>query len=319
MADSIQQFKEFHWMMDLLQTIDVGLIVIDRNLEINVWNSFMENHSGIKPKDVKGKNLLTLFPEINKTWFNNKLESVFLLKNRAFSSWEQRPFLIKFKNYRPITGTADFMYQNITINPLLSSKGEVEQLSIVVYDVTDVAVKKLELNTANKELQQLSRTDSLTQLYNRGFWEKNLLDEFTRFQRYQQATSLVMFDIDHFKRVNDTYGHPAGDEALRQTSQVLQQSVRSTDVAGRYGGEEFSIILPETDVKAAHIFCERLRRSIESLNITHDGHTFSFTASIGIAALHANTLTAQQWLENSDKALFLSKENGRNQTTIYQD
>ncbi|HFB66055.1 MAG TPA: diguanylate cyclase [Aeromonadales bacterium] len=317
MPDTIQQFKEFHWMMDLLQTIDVGLIVLDRNLEVKVWNSFMENHSGIPPRDVKGKNLFELFPEINKAWFKNKLDSVCLLKNRAFSSWEQRPYLIRFKNYRPITGTAGFMYQNITINPLLASTGEVEQLSIVVYDVTDVAVKKLELNAANLELEHLSRTDALTQLYNRGFWEENLVSEFTRFQRYQQPTTLVMFDIDHFKKVNDTYGHPAGDEALRQTSMVLQQSVRSTDVAGRYGGEEFGIILPETEAKAALIFCERLRKSIENLEINHESHRFSFTASLGVAELTAETPTPQKWLENADQALFKSKNNGRNQTTVF--
>lgn len=318
MPANIRQFQEFHWMMDLLQTIDVGLIVLDRNLEIKVWNSFMENHSGIQPREVRNKNIFELFPDINKPWFKNKIESVFLLKNRAFTSWEQRPYLIRFKNFRPITGSAEFMYQNITINPLLSSTGEVTQISIVVYDVTDIAVKKLQLNAANQELEHLSRTDRLTHLFNRGYWEENLNAEFTRFQRYQNPISLVMFDIDFFKKVNDTYGHQAGDEALRHTSMVIQQSMRSTDIAGRYGGEEFGVILPETDEKSAVIFCERVRSSIESSTIEYENLSFNFTASMGICELKPEIKTASNWLEYADQALFKSKENGRNQVTIYQ-
>jgi len=319
MSTNLQQFQEFHWMMDLLQTIDVGLIVLDRNLDIKVWNSFMENHSGMQPREVRDKNLFELFPDINKPWFKNKIESVFLLKNRAFSSWEQRPYLMRFKNFRPITGSSEFMYQNITINPLLSSSGEVTQLSIVVYDVTDIAVKKLQLDSVNQELEHLSRSDRLTQLFNRGYWEELLNSEYTRFQRYQKPVSLVMFDIDHFKKVNDTYGHQAGDEALRNTSMIIQQSMRTTDIAGRFGGEEFAVILPETDKESAMIFCERIRSSIEKSTITYENFTFQFTASMGICELSSEIKTANQWLEYADQALFKSKNNGRNQVTIYDN
>ncbi|MCW9016783.1 MAG: PAS domain-containing protein, partial [Kangiellaceae bacterium] len=100
MSDNIEQLKEFHWMMDMLQNIDVGLIVLNQNNEIQLWNSFMENHSGMLGVNAKGQNLFKLFPDIPADWFKHKVQSVFQLKTRAFSIWEQRPYIFKFKNYR---------------------------------------------------------------------------------------------------------------------------------------------------------------------------------------------------------------------------
>ena len=121
------EFKEFHWLMEMIQTIDVGLVVLDREYSIQVWNDFMANHSGKLPHEVIGKNLFQVFDSIPESWFRHKVDSVFLLKNRAFTTWEQRPYLFKFKNYRPITGTAEFMYQNITLIPLMSVDSRVTQ------------------------------------------------------------------------------------------------------------------------------------------------------------------------------------------------
>jgi len=314
-----QQFQEFHWMMDLLQTIDVGLVVIDTHYNVKMWNSFMENHSEKPPREVRGKNLFELFPELPKSWFKHKIKTVLMLKNRAFSTWEQRPHVFPFINYRPITGTAKYMYQNITISPLFAATGEIELISIMIYDVTDVAVKKLELDKANDSLQKLSRTDALTKLFNRGHWEQALSYEFTRFQRYQEPISLVIFDIDHFKKVNDNYGHPAGDEALRQTSKILRQVIRTTDIAGRYGGEEFAVILPQANADQAMIFCERLRKSIQNMEVEHDQQIIQFTISLGISELKEDTKTYLNWIETADKALFESKSAGRNLTTIYRE
>ncbi len=318
MNNTNQEVSEFHWMMDLLQTIDVGLVVLDRNYQIKTWNSFMENHSGMTPKEVRNKNVFDLFPEIPKAWFTHKLESVFLLKNRSFSSWELRPYLFRFKNYRPITGTAEFMFQDITVNPLLSATGEVKHISIVVYDVTDVAVKKTDLDKANKQLEILSRTDKLTNLNNRGFWEEQLSKQFNLFKRYEVPVSVVMFDIDHFKAVNDTYGHPAGDEVIRVVSKILKQTERSTDISGRYGGEEFGVILPNSDTKAAMRFCERVRIAIEKTTITHEGVDIRITVSLGISALTKDCENYKKWLEQSDKALYVSKEGGRNLTSVFE-
>ncbi|MFC3152069.1 diguanylate cyclase [Litoribrevibacter euphylliae] len=310
--------SEFHWMMDMLQTIDVGLVVLNNKHQVQIWNSFMENHSGLDPADVKGKVLFDLFPEVPRDWFCHKIDSVFQLHSRAFTTWEQRPYVFKFKNYRTITGTADFMYQNITIIPLLSLNGAVDHVCILVYDVTDAATSKAQLEQANQKLEILSRTDRLTQLFNRGHWEECLAKEFKRCQRSRLTSSLIMFDIDHFKKVNDTYGHQAGDEVIRVTSQALQDTLRQTDIAGRYGGEEFGVILVDTNAQDAYAFAERLRERIEALTVKYEALEINYTISIGISEIASDISEYTLWLEHADIALYHCKRNGRNCSTVYQ-
>ncbi|WP_234985215.1 GGDEF domain-containing protein [Oceanospirillum multiglobuliferum] len=127
-----------------------------------------------------------------------------------------------------------------------------------------------------------------------------------------------MFDIDHFKKVNDTYGHQAGDEVIRVVSNTLLQMQRETDVSGRYGGEEFGIILPDTDAQHAFIMADRLRKQIESMPVTHDGQVIQFTISLGISEFTEDLHEHTEWLERSDQALYESKRNGRNQTNIFK-
>jgi diguanylate cyclase (GGDEF)-like protein len=317
MANKSADLKEFHWLMDMIQTIDVGLVVIDREYAVRVWNGFMQNHSGKAPHDVIGHNLFALFESIPENWFRHKVESVFLLKNRAFTTWEQRPYLFEFKNYRPITGAAEFMYQNITLIPLVSVDGSVSHVGVIIYDVTDMAVGKCQLEQANNELKTLSRTDMLTELNNRGYWEECLKREFRRVQRTQEPCTLAIFDIDHFKKVNDTYGHQAGDEVIRATARTLKQCMRTTDIAGRYGGEEFTVILIDTGIEGARIFAERLRASIESQPVIHDGKEISYSISLGLAEIGENMPDHEKWIECSDQALYQAKEGGRNQTVVY--
>jgi diguanylate cyclase (GGDEF)-like protein len=210
------------------------------------------------------------------------------------------------------------MYQNVTFAPLVSSNAEVKHVALIIYDVTDMAANQKGLGVANQELEKISRTDLLTGLNNRGYWEDCLLKEFGRFQRYKVTCSVVMFDIDHFKKVNDTYGHQAGDEVIREVSRVTSENLRSTDIAGRYGGEEFGVILTSTDAESGMVFCERLRKCIEALEVVHDGQTIRFTVSLGISEATENTASYADWLSQADKALYQSKETGRNRTTIYQ-
>lgn len=316
MAKNNLDIKEFHWLMDILQTIDVGLVVLDREYKVVLWNSFMENHSAMRPDQVKEKVLFSLFPEVPEAWFKKKAEAVFLLKTRAFTIWEQRPYLFKFKNYRPITGRADFMYQNSTIIPLESSDGQVNHICLIIYDQTDTAINKHELKLAHDRLEHLSRTDRLTELFNRGHWEECLEQEFKRCQRTLHPCSLVIFDIDHFKKVNDTYGHQAGDEVIRQVAQSLRKIIRVTDIAGRYGGEEFVTLLIETEPDTAMNFAERLRQHVENLVLKIDGQEIRFTISLGISAWRPDFKNRQQWLESADKALYESKHGGRNRTTL---
>jgi diguanylate cyclase (GGDEF)-like protein len=318
MSNAHSDINAFHWLMDMVQTVDVGLIVLDRDYRVRLWNGFMENHSGQSGAYVIGNNLFELFPDLPEGWFRRKAESVFVLESRAFTTWEQRPYLLRFKNYRPITGTAEFMYQNITLIPLVSTDGKIDHIGVILYDVTSIAISKLALEAANLGLARLSRTDRLTELNNRGYWEECLITEFARYQRSKHPSTLIMFDIDHFKKVNDTYGHQAGDEVIRVTSRTLRASIRTTDIAGRYGGEEFGVILVDTSAEQGLYLAERIRKKIEALTVTFEQVEIRFTISLGIAQANDGMTDHAQWLQNSDLALYQAKHGGRNQSVVFE-
>ncbi|MEX6503786.1 sensor domain-containing diguanylate cyclase [Pseudomonas zhanjiangensis] len=313
----IADFNELHWLLAILQSIDVGVVVLDREYRVQVWNTFMENRSGRQPHEVRQKSFFSLFPEVEEDWFRYKVESVITLGTPAFTIWEQRPYLVRFKNYQPITGQEEFMYQNTTILPLQGTNSSIEHICLIIYDATNVAVNKQQLQAANLQLQKLSRTDRLTGLNNRGYWEECLQHEYARHRRYQSMAALVMFDIDHFKRINDGHGHPAGDKVIQAVAEVVRKQVRDTDVAGRYGGEEFAILLPDVDKAGAQRFAERLRQSVEAIIVSHEGQAIRLTISLGVADLSEMLEGYEQLIEHADQALYAAKLGGRNQVRVY--
>ncbi|MBR9858793.1 MAG: GGDEF domain-containing protein [Gammaproteobacteria bacterium] len=306
----------FHFLVDMLESVEIGLVVLDLDFQIQLWNGFMENHSGLTSTAVRDQNLFALFPDLPQTWLRRKVDTVVTLKTRAFTSWELRPYLFRFGTTRPVTGTEPVMYQNLTISPLAEPDGSVKRVCLMIYDVTDVASSRLALEQANKQLARLSITDNLTGLLNRGAWE-NLLDtEFSRYQRYGHPCSLVLIDIDNFKSINDRYGHPAGDEVIRHLAATIRAVLRNTDQSGRYGGEEFGIILPETDAEGAVVIAERLRLAIETAIVTTQNIEIRYTISSGVATLNKSIPHATEWLRQSDNALYAAKHAGKNRTEV---
>jgi diguanylate cyclase len=316
MTQSPQGLAEFHWLIEVLQTVDVGVLVLDLEYRITAWNGFMENNSGINSMQALDQSLFTVFPEVSQEWFKHKADTVVQLRNRAFTTWEQRPFVFKFCHNRPITGVTEFMYQNCTFIPVISTSGEVENLAVIVYDVTDIATGKIELNLVNQRLAQLSRTDGLTQLYNRAYWETLFSSEYMRLQRQEAEVCLIMLDIDHFKRVNDTYGHQAGDDVIRAVSKAIRDNSRATDIAGRYGGEEFALLLLDSDAQNSYQFAERLRKKIAALQVATEAGVLQVTVSLGVARWLPQFQHHGQWIEAADRGLYRSKDKGRNQTSI---
>jgi diguanylate cyclase len=307
---------EMHWKHDLLGSIEVGIVVLDKDFNVQVWNQFMENHSSIVPGMIQNKNLFEFFPEIDEEWFTRKAAPAFSLKSPVFIIWEQRPYLFHFDCNRPITSQANHMYQNITIFPLASLTGKVEQVCLVIYDVTDEAVSRLGMQSLNSQLEKVSRVDGLTGLYNRRFWEEQFVMEYKRDKRSESPSALIMLDIDNFKKVNDTYGHPAGDEVIKTLAGIIKKAIRETDLAGRYGGEEFAVILPDTPVANVEFVAERIRRLVEKCVVVHDEINISFTVSIGIAGFKHTYKDSTQWLDMADKSLYQAKAAGKNRVIL---
>lgn len=165
-----------------------------------------------------------------------------------------------------------------------------------------------ELALKNKELENLASHDKLTGLYNRRKLDEFMAQEVLRAERYERPLSIIMIDIDHFKHVNDTYGHPVGDMVLTKFATYLTDTLRTSDIAGRWGGEEFVIICPETALDTAVILAERLREGYAALDFNGAGR---LTASFGVAAHHAG-LSANEIIHYTDQALYSAKRSGRN-------
>jgi diguanylate cyclase (GGDEF)-like protein len=173
------------------------------------------------------------------------------------------------------------------------------------------------LKEANEQLRELSSTDLVTGLRTRRYVMEALEREFHRYQRSGTPAALIMLDLDHFKRVNDTFGHLAGDEALRRVGQLLKRSVRVQDTAGRYGGEEMMLVLSDAGREGAEILAERLRAGIEQMPVElPGGRTLELTVSLGVAVLGPQHRSAEDLIEAADAALYRAKESGRNRVEI---
>lgn len=164
----------------------------------------------------------------------------------------------------------------------------------------------------HEEIYRLMTMDALTQTHNRRYFNEALEREYQRSLRYHRALSLVLFDIDHFKQVNDTYGHVAGDSVLRQLSLVVKPRLRTQDLLARIGGEEFAVLLPEISPDGAVVAAEKVRRIVEDARFLVDQREFGCTVSVGITSFDARMTSPQHFFETADKALYEAKRTGRN-------
>ena len=177
-------------------------------------------------------------------------------------------------------------------------------------------IKKI--NFMYSQTRFLSVTDSLTGLYNRRHFEDTLEREFLRASRYKNNLSFAIIDVDFFKKVNDTYGHSAGDFVLKEVAYLILQNLRKTDMVFRYGGEEFTVIITETPKEKAIVPLERLRKAVEEYPFSYNSQNINITISIGISEVCEDITTVHQLFDDADKALYKAKENGRNQIQINQ-
>jgi diguanylate cyclase (GGDEF)-like protein len=204
------------------------------------------------------------------------------------------------------------MAQNCTFLPIETDcKGK--HICILIEDVTDVCHYQTQLQKTLVELAKISRIDGLTQIYNRRHWQESLEQEYAKSRRHDKNLSLIMLDLDHFKLLNDNYGHQCGDMVLIEVSALINSLLRVEDVFGRYGGEEFAIILPETELSGAIELAQRICNSIAVKTLTYKDQAIKVTISLGVAQLSAEEVNYEELITQSDNALYQAKAQGRNQ------
>lgn len=303
-----------------LDAAPVGYLVMDEGLRIIEMNEMMMDMTAVEAVPAHMHELLTIASRVYfQTYFipaiitHGAVSEMFL---RLKSPAGPVPVLM---NTRKRNGLLECAFMQVPVRneyetELLNSKREAEQISKATEEANsqlkqvleEVECKQAELNVLNERLKELTVTDPLTGLKNRRYLEEFLPDLIR-----SGSLSLLMVDIDFFKRVNDTYGHPAGDQVLKELADLLAETIGKTGFAARLGGEEFVAVLHETDLAAAEKLAEEIRQNVES-------YKWSFqpiTVSIGVAGSIGNKSFAEL-LSLADSALYLSKNNGRNRVTV---
>lgn len=292
--------------------LNTGVLVVNSELNIVIWNRFLQVHTDKKAEDILGQSIFSAFPELPERWLTRKLSSVLQLNTPSFCSWEQRHHLFELPHTRPITTDSEFMAQNCTFLPIETDTKD-QYICILVEDVTDVCHYQTQLQTTLAELATISRIDGLTQIYNRRHWQESLEQEYAKARRHEKKLSLIMLDLDHFKLLNDNYGHQCGDMVLIEVSALISSLLRVEDIFGRYGGEEFAIILPETGLEGAIELAQRICCRVAELLLTYKDQTIKVTISLGVAQLGIEESTYEALITQSDGALYQAKAQGRNQ------
>lgn len=303
----------------VIARLNSGVIVIDEEYRVVFLNHFIERHAAISLAEVEQQSLFEVFPDLPEAWLKRKFQSVLDLQSPAFSSWEQRQYIFKLPHLRPITSSSQYMAQNCTMLPLAQTSTEPAYICILIEDATDAFVYQQHLSRTLIELEKANRQDGLTKVLNRRYWEEQLKQEIQRSLRYKHPLSLILFDLDKFKDLNDKYGHLGGDFVLIELSSMISSLLRDSDLLGRYGGEEFGIVLPDTNAEGAMEVAERIRKAIAEHPMLFNQQTIRVTLSMGVAELDpSNHLLHDDLIREADVALYNAKRAGRNRVCQFQ-
>jgi diguanylate cyclase len=290
-------------LSQLVETLGQGVFVLDAEGHIAYWNRWLSLASGLEPERALGASIFELFPELDRPFFRRDLRSVLSFGNFAYFSQKIHGRLLTLP---PAPGSPpgfEHMEQNCVMGPLREG-GKIAYAYVLVDDVTEVVDRE-------RRLGELAMKDVLTSAFNRRFFDKRLVEELGRSRRYQRDLGLVMLDIDHFKLVNDRYGHQFGDRALCSAVEAWTASLRASDIVARYGGEEFCVLLPESPKRECVALAERLRAEVAKADIVCGEHRARITVSAGVAFFRPGD-EPDDILRRADEALYRAKNAGRN-------
>ncbi len=289
----------------MFEDLPIACFTIDLHGRVYEWNARAESLFGIAPHVALGQSFWELLPELGTDKARTSLQNVFLGKSFADHPW-----------------TLYSKHLLVSSHPLLGNKGEIVGALTSVVDVTalrdaerQIERQKEDLVALNSQLQTLAITDGLTGVPNRRAFQEHLVSALQSAHSHAVPFVLAMVDIDHFKRLNDTYGHQAGDEVLCRVANTLTAGLRRSDFVGRYGGEEFVIILEGANVDIGLRLMERLRASIESM----ESDCGQVTASFGLTICDGTELDGNTLVKQADTALYEAKNSGRNCVVNYAD
>ena len=270
------------------------------------------HYEGFKEKeinlDISSSSLITYFERVEFNEISYKdFEGSFPDKRISKQFKDMNiDYIVPMKTDKGITGIL-----------LLPKKGNGKPYTLLEMQYISRIIRFASIALENANLYHQATTDRMTKLYSHHFFEKVLDDEIERARRYGKTFVLIMFDIDHFKNFNDTYGHLQGDIIIKEIAKILLKSIRQIDFAARYGGEEFAVILPEVDIDGGYIVAERIRKLISDHPFPGSKEPLHVTVSLGVAEFDPDNIhSVSEMVNEADKALYQSKENGRNCVTL---
>ena len=297
----------------VLDAVNQGILILTKDYKVVEWNRWMEIHSGISRDKIAGTSIFNHYPNLNYPSFLRSCKSVVNFGNYVFFSQKLHNFLFPFTTIGVHSSKQEMMQQSCTMAPIREEDGSIEKVIITVQDVTESVYLE-------NELKAMSQLDSLTGLYNRRYFDTKLKEELNRCSRSGHDLSLIIIDIDDFKLVNDEFGHQYGDLVLKEIARTCLLITRNCDTLARFGGEEFCVILPDSDIKGATAFAERLRTAVEIMKVkNHEDISKDVTISLGVASMDQDNPDEREILKKADAALYDSKRNGKNIVSVYKE
>ncbi|WP_119395527.1 sensor domain-containing diguanylate cyclase [Salinibius halmophilus] len=262
---------DFHPLLDVLHAIDVGITILELDGTVKLWNGFMSHNSGFPAEDAIGKSIYDLFPKIDKPWFERKIKQTCVLKIQAFVTWEQRPYVLFFRNKRPITGQTEFMYQNATFIPLSDIRGDITQVALVIYDATQAAAARHELEDAKSQLELMGTLDNDTLFHDPASFQDILEVERQRAQRSDLPLTVAHFKFTNAQEIIEEHGTDAWAAYMQDIATALKQGLRTTDIMARPDVDELAAILVSTDKEKSKVFAQRVAGTIKNYPTTSFG------------------------------------------------